>query len=46
MPIGELFDLKPLSEECKKRGRWEFFFSSMPLKVSLLSLFLYLNLDD
>jgi kynurenine formamidase len=33
MPIGELFDLKQLSEECRKRARWEFFFSSMPLKV-------------
>ncbi|KAH7159639.1 hypothetical protein B0J13DRAFT_539321 [Dactylonectria estremocensis] len=33
MPIGELFDLEQLSEECKKRGRWSFFFSSMPLKV-------------
>lgn len=35
MPIGELFDLKQLSEECRKRARWEFFFSSMPLKVGL-----------
>ncbi|KAI5458620.1 putative cyclase-domain-containing protein [Mariannaea sp. PMI_226] len=33
MPIGELFDLETLSEECRKRGRWSFFFSSMPLKV-------------
>lgn len=36
MPIGELFDLEQLSEECKKRERWSFFFSSMPLKVSLV----------
>ncbi|CAM1508989.1 Fc.00g027280.m01.CDS01 [Cosmosporella sp. VM-42] len=33
MPIGELFDLERLSEECRKRERWSFFFSSMPLKV-------------
>ena len=33
MPIGELFDLERLSEECSKRQRWTFFFSSMPLKV-------------
>lgn len=34
MPLGELFDLERLSEECKKKGRWSFFFTSMPLKVS------------
>lgn len=34
VPIGELFDLERLSQECRKRGRWSFFFSSMPLKVS------------
>ncbi|EKJ75878.1 hypothetical protein FPSE_04058 [Fusarium pseudograminearum CS3096] len=33
MPIGELFDLEALSQECEKRKRWSFFFSSMPLKV-------------
>ncbi|KAL3473412.1 hypothetical protein BJX99DRAFT_248958 [Aspergillus californicus] len=33
MPIGELFDLERLSEECRKRRRWSFFFSSMPLRV-------------
>ena len=33
LPIGELFDLEQLSEECKKRKRWSFFFSSMPLNV-------------
>lgn len=36
MPIGELFDLERLAEECGKRKRWSFFFSSMPLKVSRL----------
>jgi hypothetical protein len=35
MPIGELFDLERLSEECRKRQRWTFFFSSMPLHVSV-----------
>ncbi|KND86854.1 hypothetical protein TOPH_08519 [Tolypocladium ophioglossoides CBS 100239] len=33
MPIGELFDLEQLSEECRKRQRYTFFFSSVPLKV-------------
>ncbi|KAK3369820.1 hypothetical protein B0H63DRAFT_440074 [Podospora didyma] len=33
MPIGELFDLERLAEECKRRKKWSFFFSSMPLKV-------------
>lgn len=33
MPIGELFDLKKLGEECRKRKRYTFFFSSVPLKV-------------
>ncbi|KAJ4121820.1 hypothetical protein NW765_004645 [Fusarium oxysporum] len=30
---GRLFDLEALSKECEKRGRWSFFFSSVPLKV-------------
>ncbi|KAI2795313.1 hypothetical protein POX_a01919 [Penicillium oxalicum] len=33
MPIGELFDLERLSQECHRRQRWTFFFSSVPLKV-------------
>ncbi|KAJ5261029.1 hypothetical protein N7478_011624 [Penicillium angulare] len=33
LPIGELFDLERLSQECRKRDRWSFFFSSVPLKV-------------
>ena len=33
MPIGELFDLEMLSEECRRRKRYTFFFSSVPLKV-------------
>lgn len=33
-PIGELFDLEQLSEECQRRKRWTYFFSSVPLKVS------------
>jgi kynurenine formamidase len=36
LPIGELFDLEKLSQECRKRRRWSFFFSSMPIHVSLL----------
>lgn len=31
--IGELWDLKALSETCKKLGRYEFFFTSIPLNV-------------
>ena len=34
LPIGELFDLERLSQECRQRKRWSFFFSSVPLKVS------------
>ncbi|KAH8673827.1 hypothetical protein BX600DRAFT_410505 [Xylariales sp. PMI_506] len=33
MPIGEFFDLDRLADECRKAGRWTFFFSSMPLNV-------------
>lgn len=35
LPIGELFDLERLSEQCRRRGKWSFFFSSVPLKVSM-----------
>ncbi|KAJ5522602.1 hypothetical protein N7527_006717 [Penicillium freii] len=38
VPIGELFDLEQLSQECRKRDRWTFFFSSVPLKVFLVGL--------
>jgi hypothetical protein len=34
MPIGELFDLERLAVECRRRRKWTFFFSSMPLNVS------------
>ncbi|KAH8591738.1 hypothetical protein B0O99DRAFT_577969 [Bisporella sp. PMI_857] len=33
MPIGEMFDLEELSEVCNQTGRYEFFLSSVPLKV-------------
>ncbi|RSH95845.1 hypothetical protein EHS25_000938 [Saitozyma podzolica] len=33
MPIGELFDLRELSRQCERLGRWSFFFASMPLLV-------------
>ncbi len=33
LPIGELFWLEQLAEECQKRKRWSFWFSSMPIKV-------------
>jgi hypothetical protein len=37
MPIGEMFDLENLAEYCKKSGRYSFFLSSVPLKVSQIS---------
>jgi hypothetical protein len=27
-PIGELFDLEALAEECQKQSRWSFFLTS------------------
>ena len=33
MPIGELWDLEKLAEECRMRGRWTFFLSSSPLNL-------------
>ncbi|OCK84665.1 hypothetical protein K432DRAFT_389370 [Lepidopterella palustris CBS 459.81] len=33
MPIGEMFNLERLSEECFKHKRWTFFLASMPLNV-------------
>lgn len=34
MPIGEMFDLEELARHCRETGRWTFFLSSVPLKVS------------
>ena len=34
MPIGESLDLEVLAERCKERGRWSFFFVSVPLNIS------------
>ncbi|KIX06851.1 uncharacterized protein Z518_04827 [Rhinocladiella mackenziei CBS 650.93] len=33
-PIGELFDLEALAETCKRRSRWSFFVTSVPLVYS------------
>ena len=41
MPIGELFDLEKLADECRRLGKWSFFFSSMPLNVSADLVILY-----
>ena len=38
MPIGEMFDLEELARHCRENGRWSFFLSSVPLKVSRLLL--------
>ena len=34
MPIGELWDLEALAEECQKQNRWTFFFTSAPLNIT------------
>ncbi|KZV67767.1 hypothetical protein PENSPDRAFT_754659 [Peniophora sp. CONT] len=33
MPLGEFFDVEKLSEVCKQKGRYTFFFSSWPLHI-------------
>jgi len=33
LPIGELWDLKALSEQCKKSGKYSFLLTSVPLNV-------------
>jgi len=32
--IGELFDFGALAEACRRHQRWEFFFASVPLKIT------------
>ncbi len=32
-PIGELFDLEKLAEQCERLGRWSFFVTSEPCNV-------------
>lgn len=38
LPIGELFDLERLTQECKRLNKWSFFYSSVPLKVRYIYL--------
>lgn len=33
MPIGELFDLEKLAQQCEKEQRWSFFLASEPCNV-------------
>ncbi|KAK9446897.1 uncharacterized protein V1518DRAFT_422916 [Limtongia smithiae] len=33
IPLGELFDLDELASECKRTGRYSFFFNSVPFNV-------------
>lgn len=40
MPLGELFDLDELADKCRELGKWTFFLSSVPLKVSFWRRFL------
>jgi hypothetical protein len=35
-PIGELFDLEALAEECQKQKRWSFFVTSEVCNVSAI----------
>ena len=37
-PIGELFDLEALAEQCKKANRWSFFVTSEVCNVSWAEL--------
>lgn len=46
MPIGEMFDLEKLSEVCRELERYNFFLSSVPLKVRLLVVSCYLAQAD
>jgi hypothetical protein len=34
MPLGELWDLSRLAVDCERDGRYEFFLTSAPLRVS------------
>lgn len=34
MPIGEMFYLEKLAEQCRRLGQWTFFFTSEPLNVN------------
>jgi hypothetical protein len=34
MPIGEMWDLEALAEECERQKRWSFLFTSSPLNVT------------
>lgn len=40
-PIGELFDLEKLGEECKRLGRWSFFVTSEVCNVSRSFYFIF-----
>ena len=33
MPLGEIFDLEALAEDCANDGRYQFFFSAPPLRI-------------
>lgn len=33
MTAGEMFNLEELSQECRRRGRYSFFITSMPLNL-------------
>ena len=40
VPIGEMFDLERLSQECRAANRWKFFFTSAPANVYRKSIVL------
>jgi hypothetical protein len=33
MPLGEMFDLEELAVRCGAEGRWDFWFSCLPLPI-------------
>lgn len=33
MPLGEMLDLEKLSQTCREKNRWTFFFTAAPANV-------------
>jgi hypothetical protein len=38
MPLGEMLDLEKLSQTCREKNRWTFFFTAAPANVQGKSL--------
>lgn len=41
LPLGEMFDLEELAETARRLGRYSFFLTSVPIKVSDTSSFCF-----